>query len=87
MTYVLTEFSKLPVERRVLMLQYRYMPLDETVQVERDLIKSKFELISGVRLVDTFDVLAQQEASKVWKGHHSYFGNQLVCQALVSNAF
>ena len=91
-SWALDNFSRLPVRKRVLLLQYnahtnesktlslvKFPDVDE----ERKLILSLAKNFN-VEVVDTYDSLQNKNTEKMWDGHHTPLGNELVCKTLLS---
>ncbi len=77
--WTLLKFSKLPIKKKILVLQYSSSVQDTKNNQERDLIlleASKLKL----PVVDTYNALKSVSIKKTWWGSHlTPFGNQLTC--------
>ena len=84
--WTLTEFSRLNVPQRVLLLQYWHDIDREAMLAERDVILMLASSLP-IEVVDTFDVLRESDPEIMWRGHHTLLGNSVVCNYLFSKAF
>ena len=70
------------------LLQYGHT-INEIISKERDLILTKLNKYK-VNFIDTYDVLHSNKASKqtnkkLWNGHHTAEGNEVVCNEIVNH--
>lgn len=84
--WTLKAFDELPVQRKILLLQYWPILDDESTLKERNLIRQLAEPLS-LTVVDTYEPLSRQDAELMWHGHHTPAGNRLVCEQPVQTAY
>ncbi len=81
--FALERFSKLSPSKKVVLLQYNATLGGTSVRREvADLAKSL-----GLAVVDTRDAFVGLDKQKIWKSHHTAYGNQVVCEFLYEKAF
>lgn len=84
--WTLNKFVDAAGERAVLLLQYwQYLDNEHMLQ-ERANIRELAEQLP-IRLIDTYEALREEDSADVWNGHHTPYGNQLVCRELAERAF
>jgi hypothetical protein len=79
--WTLTEFSKINDTKKVLLLQYGDKLENEMV------LKSRSDVIGvaqslGLKVVDTYNAIKTHDPKLVWFGHHTPFGNEIVCDLI-----
>ena len=84
--FTLREFSQLSVEKKILLLQYSKNLEHAKVIVERKIIERIAKALS-LFVVDTIDVLAKEKPAELWNGHHTPYGNEVVCDYLLAKGF
>jgi len=77
-SWTLNEFSKLNIDRKILLLQYLEYLRDDGVNTERQLILEQAAK-TKLKVIDTYSTFVDKEPSLYWKGHHTPLGNQVVC--------
>lgn len=79
-------FSKIIGPAKVIVLQYSsdYMLSLERDKEEISLIK-KYADLYEIPVIDTADIFTGQENSKVWKDHHTPYGNSLLCNKIAND--
>ena len=85
--FSLERFSAIKGSKKVVVLLYTEPDAysrPESVQTELAIIISEAKRMN-LRVIDTLDYLKRYPASKVWSGHYTPLGNQLVCDAVVSD--
>ena len=85
--FTLERLSAIKGGRKVVLLLYTEpdaYSLPESAQVELAIILSEAKRMN-LRVVETLEFLKGYPASEVWSGHYSPLGNQLVCDAVVSD--
>jgi hypothetical protein len=94
--YTLKQFSSLDTEKKLLVLQYWAPGEDSKLEA---LLSERREILRAatrykIDVVDTFDILQNYDKDKIWipnnrmvLGHHSAFGNKLVCESIYNEAF
>lgn len=80
--FAFDEFSRLPVERKLVVLQYSRRSAHSVATKERDLLV-RAASVRGLTLLDTKHAFAHMDAERIWDGHHTPLGNQLVCHAIL----
>jgi len=80
--WVLNQFAALPAPHKVLLLQYPSDMDNEEASKERAAILKKSRGLNFV-VVDTHDELLRYPKEQLWSGHHTPFGNQIVCETLI----
>jgi hypothetical protein len=79
--WTLTQLTQLPVARKMLLLQYPSDLDNSGVAKERvEILKVAKEL--SIEVVDSFDELHRYPADQLWSGHHTSFGNQVICNLI-----
>jgi len=91
MERTLKEFSRLKIDKKILLLQYWENLSDPGVLDEREKILGIANTLS-LKVVDTIDVLTKYEPEKLWDrgrfgGHHTPYGNEVVCEYLFERGF
>jgi hypothetical protein len=92
MEWTLKEFSHLKIDNKIILLQYQEKYLtDIEVLNEREEILGIANTLS-LKVVDTIDVLTKYEPEKLWErgryaGHHTPYGNEVVCEYLFERGF
>ena len=83
--WTLREFSQIEVANKILLLQYPPTQKPD-VMAERETI---LRIAGALQLtvVDTLNALSEYEPQLIWKAHHTAFGNEVVCDALVAGGF
>jgi hypothetical protein len=89
--WTLEEFSRLKIDKKILLLQYGGNFAELGVLNEREKILQIANALS-LNIVDTVDVLTRDEPKKLWisgrlAGHHTPYGNQIVCEYLFQRGF
>jgi hypothetical protein len=84
--WTLKEFSRLKIDKKILLLQYYENLADLKVLNEREKILATANALS-LKVVDTMDVLAKRERQKLWAIHHTPYGNEVVCEYLFERWF
>ena len=85
MLWTLRQMSELPLDKTVL-LQYFDNHPDSKILAERAAIMKSARALS-IPVVDTLPVLERFDATTLWRGHHTPFGNRLVCEYLFEQRF
>lgn len=85
--FVLDALANSPVEKKILLLQYREDLNREQVVAERAMLTRLATEFPDLTVVDPYDTLAGYEVPEIWNEHHNAKGNEVVCAALVSGAF
>ena len=86
--FTMMEFSNIKVPFKFIVLQYseKDMPeLSSEVQNIRTIVSNLSKNLS-IPLVDTFDSLKVKYVygkQKIWNGHHTVYGNSLVCAEIL----
>ena len=68
------------------MLQYGENLSNEAMLERRNKVLKVSEKLS-LNVVDTLQHLEGRDPKQVWRGHHTPFGNQLVCEYLYETFF
>jgi hypothetical protein len=84
--WTLKEFSRLKIDKKILLLQYHKDLTDLEVLNEREKILAIANALS-LKVVDTMDVLPKYEPQKLWATHHTPYGNEVVCEYLFQRGF
>lgn len=85
--WMVKRFSDLKTSKRILLLQYTGWGLaNANVLAERQEITAAAQSLP-VLVVDTLDELKNYGQGELWAGHHTPFGNELVCEILYHRAF
>lgn len=83
--WVLKEYKSLPIPRKIILLQYNGRGIKSSrVLEERAMIIKEAQKL-GIEVTDTYKALYDQDPVKVWDGHHTSLGNQLVCKTLLTH--
>ncbi|MCW5198693.1 hypothetical protein VU06_02970, partial [Desulfobulbus sp. F3] len=88
-TWTLEKFSKISVQKKILVLQYGAQFKNTKGREERSFIlktAKKFNL----KIIDTFDRLDQHDPMLIWTefgNHHTPLGNEIVCDYLFEHGF
>ena len=69
------------------MLQYSSHFSLERIAAERMLWKKISLEFPGVITLDTFETVVSKPMVDVWNGHHTPFGNELVCNHIYNTGF
>ena len=88
--FTLDELLKINADYKVLLFQYSYgsfISNKDSLKAEKaliiDYVKDK-----EIKFVDTFDILKSSlnnfESNDIWQGHHTKFGNEIICKSLLS---
>jgi hypothetical protein len=83
--WTLKQFSLLKIDKKILLLQYGNST-DLDVLNERKKILAIANALS-LNVVDTMDVLTKYEPRTIWAGHHTPYGNEVVCEYLFQRGF
>jgi hypothetical protein len=83
--WTLKEFSRLKIDKKILLLQYGNLT-DLEMLTERKKILAIATALS-LNVVDTMDVLTNYEPRTLWAGHHTPYGNEVVCEYLFQRGF
>ncbi len=88
--FTLTEFSKLEVENKFILLQYYKAefpkPTSVTLKIKNQTIL--FAQKKNITVIDTFSILEREQISgkePIWDGHHTAYGNILVCNEILKH--
>ena len=82
--FSLGELANLPALRKVVVMQYsRHLDKGRGTERKRQLIVETAASL-GIPVVDTLDVLKREDPDMVWDGHHTAYGNSIVCEAVFS---
>src|SRR5262249_53694140 len=85
--WTLKEFSRLEIDKKILLLQYEVeLFTDLEMLKEREKILGTANALS-LKVVDTMDVLTKLDPQKLWLGHHTPYGNEVVCEYLFQRGF
>src|SRR5262249_50728037 len=85
--WTLKEFSRLKIDKKLLLLQYKVeLFTDLEMLKERETILGIANALS-LKVVDTMDVLTKLDPQKLWAGHHTPYGNEVVCEYLFQRGF
>jgi hypothetical protein len=89
--WTLEKFSRLKIDKKILLLQYGSNFAELPVVDEREKILRIANALS-LKIVDTMDVLTRDEPQKLWisgrlAGHHTPYGNEVVCEYLFQRGF
>ncbi|HEV3161809.1 MAG TPA: hypothetical protein VGZ89_17755 [Xanthobacteraceae bacterium] len=80
--WTLRKFSKLEIKNKILLLQYGNVDTEKRKLILR--IANELSL----KVIDTSDVLRNAKKNELWYyGHHTPFGNELVCSYLFEHGF
>ena len=87
--YFLKKFNELNVKTKILVLQYDQLNKnnDENDFKTRKLLYEKFNKYNFI-VIDSFDYLrkkANENKIKIWDGHHTKYGNELICKYIIEN--
>ena len=86
--WTLRKFSKLAIKNKILLLQYERQGLDTTEVAERRKLILGIANELSLKVIDTSDVLRNAKENEIWyDGHHTPFGNELVCSYLFQHGF
>jgi hypothetical protein len=79
LAWTVQELARLGVKRRIVMLQYDSHYGDKDATEERRLL---LEAIAQAKVehVDTYATLASLDKRALWRGHHTPYGNTVVCK-------
>ncbi|MBU3693629.1 MAG: hypothetical protein FGM40_02225 [Rhodocyclaceae bacterium] len=82
--FALGELANLPVPQKVLVLQYsRHLEQGRGTERKRRLLTETAASL-GIPVVDTLDVLKREDPDAIWDGHHTAYGNSVVCETVLS---
>src|SRR5262249_14017384 len=90
--WTLEKFSRLKIDEKILLLQYFENLADSKVLKEREKILRIAKGLS-LKIIDTIDVLTRYDPQKLWMpggrlgGHHTSYGNEVVCEYLFQRGF
>jgi hypothetical protein len=79
--WTLTEFSKLNKVKKILVLQYGENLDDKHALRNRDSV-IKLSKLLDIKVVDTYEALRAYDPQLLWYGHHTPFGNEVVCDLI-----
>jgi hypothetical protein len=78
--YVLGEFRDLDIQNKYIVFQYNrdYNPASKEKMLFSSILKEMPEII----VIDTLPNLKTYEPSQIWSGHHTKYGNNIVCNTI-----
>ena len=82
--WTLTEFSKINNTKKILLLQYGDKLENEIVLKSRSNVMRVAQSLD-LKVVDTYDAIKAHDPKLVWFGHHTPFGNEIVCDLIKKN--
>ncbi|MGC1897068.1 MAG: hypothetical protein WA763_25770 [Pseudolabrys sp.] len=85
--WTLKEFSHLKIYNKILLLQYNSDGLTDSEVLAKRAMILKIASALSLKIVDTLNVLAKYEPQKLWAGHHTPYGNEVVCEYLFERGF
>jgi hypothetical protein len=86
--WTLRKFSNFEIKNKVLLLQYYATNPTDVTEEKKLVLRIANEL--ALKVVDTSTVLKNYKESDLWymyKGHHTPFGNEVVCSYLFEHGF
>ena len=83
--WTLSEFSKLKINKKLLVLQYANLNDKMAIKVRKNVLKVAEAL--NINVLDTYEALRPLDPKKVWFGHHTPYGNRVVCDLIYKKLF
>ena len=81
--WTFTNFSKMNVKNKILLLQYPNNKNDVSTMKERDILITKAKKFNFI-VIDTLEFLKKIDANLLWDGHHTAMGNKEVSNIILS---